>query len=209
MDVIKALQWRYATKSFDKDKLVSQKKLTRLMDAFNLSASSYGLQPIKLVVVSDKELQKELCAYSMNQKQIEQASHVLVLCIEKTISKNYIKDYFSLVKSVRKTPDEILKPFKNFLISHFEGKSQKEIDQWAINQAYLALGTLLTVCAVEGIDACPMEGFEPAEYDELLDIKSEGLQSVLVLPIGYRAEDDFMANLKKVRKNRFESVIIK
>lgn len=207
MDVIKALKWRYATKTFNKHKTISNKKLNTLIEAFNLTATSYGLQPVKLLVIADKELQSDLVACSMNQAQVEQASHLFVLCTEKVIDKEYINNYFNLVKSVRNTPDKILNPFKNFLIEEFEGKSQIEIDAWSKNQAYLALGNLLTVCAIEGIDACPMEGFEPEKYDELLDLKTKGLQSVLVLPIGYRAENDFMAELAKVRKGLLDSVV--
>ncbi|APY00494.1 hypothetical protein CLV86_0063 [Lacinutrix venerupis] len=207
MNVIEALQWRYATKSFDEDKIVSKEKLDILLNAFNLTATSYGLQPIKLVVIDNKKLQKDLVSYSMNQEQIAQASHVFVICIETIIDKIFIENYFKLVKSTRNTPDEILNPFKNFLIDDFERKTEKEIKEWSIKQAYLALGNLLTVCALEKIDACPMEGFEPSKYDEILKLKSKGLQSVLVLPIGYRAENDFMSKLKKVRKDINSSVL--
>jgi nitroreductase len=208
MDVIEALNWRYATKTFNQDKKVSSDKLEIILEAFNLTATSYGLQPIKLLVIEDKKLQSELVSFTMNQEQVAQASHVLVFCIEKIIDGTYIENYFELIKSIRKTPDEILNPFKNFLISDFESKSQDEIRCWAIKQAYLSLGNLLTVCAIEGVDACPMEGFEPEKYDEILDLKSRGLESVLVLPIGYRADNDFMSALKKVRKNVKDSIVI-
>lgn len=207
MEIIKALNWRYATKSFDKDKMVTKEKLNILIEAFNLTATSYGLQPIKLLVISNKELQDSLVKHSMGQKQVAQASHVLVFCIETTIDKIYIDKYFELVKAIRNTPDEILDPFKNFLIADFENKSKKEINEWSTKQAYIALGNLLTVCSIERIDACPMEGFDSNMYDEILDLKSKGLQSVLVLPIGYRAVDDYMAQLDKVRKELIDTVI--
>lgn len=207
MKVIEALKWRYATKSFDKNKMVSKKKLDVLLNAFNLTATSYGLQPLKLLVIENKQLQKDLVAYSMNQEQIAQASHILVICIETTVDKNFIENYFELVKSIRNTPDATLNPFKTFLTQDFESKSQQEIKDWSIKQAYLALGNLLTVCALEEVDACPMEGFLPKEYDRILNLKSKGLESVLLLPIGYRTENDYMADLKKVRKNIDDSVI--
>ncbi|MEJ6792944.1 MAG: NAD(P)H-dependent oxidoreductase [Lacinutrix sp.] len=207
MDIIKALNWRYATKSFDDDKIITVDKLNIILEAFNLTATSYGLQPIKLLVISDKELQNNLVEHSMGQKQVAQASHLLVICTEITIDSVYIENYFELVKSIRKTPDEILNPFKNFLISDFENKSSLEINEWSTKQAYIALGNLLTICSIERIDACPMEGFNPKMYDELLDLKSKGLQSVLVLPIGHRAEDDYMSTLNKVRKDLSDSVI--
>ena len=208
MNVIEALKWRYATKSFNNEKMVSKEKLDILLNAFNLTATSYGLQPLKLIVIENKKLQQDLVAYSMNQAQIAQASHVFVICIEKNIDKAFIENYFSLIKSIRITPDDILNPFKNFLIDDFESKTDDEIKQWAIKQAYLALGNLLTVCAIEEIDACPMEGFIPKEYDRILNLKSKGLKSVLIMPIGYRSSDDFMAEEKKVRKNLNDSIII-
>ncbi|WP_055436964.1 NAD(P)H-dependent oxidoreductase [Lacinutrix algicola] len=208
MNTIEALKWRYATKSFDKDKMISKEKLDIILNAFNLTATSYGLQPLKLLVIENKKLQQGLVSCSMNQEQIAQASQVLVICIETGIDKVFIENYFSLVKSIRNTPDAVLNPFKNFLIDDFEKKSEKEIKEWSVKQAYLALGNLLTVCALEEVDACPMEGFDPKKYDEFLDLKTKGLQSVLVLPIGYRAENDFMAELKKVRKNLSDSIII-
>jgi len=206
-DNIKALKWRYATKKFDSKKSLPSEKLEVLKKAFHLTATSYGLQPLKLVVINDKNLQKELVSYSFNQEQVSTASEVLIICIEKRVDKVFIEKYFSLVHQVRSTPKEVLNPFKNFLIGDFEKKPEDEIKAWAINQAYLALGTLLTVCATEGIDSCPMEGFEPAKYDELLGLDDLNLESVLVLPVGYRAKDDKFSEFKKVRRE-FSDVII-
>jgi len=206
MDIIEKLEWRYATKKFDENKLIPQKKLSVLKQAFNLTATSYGLQPIKLLIINNKALQNKLVSYSMNQEQVAQASHIFVFCIESKIDTNYINTYFERVKSIRETPDDILTPFKEFLIGDFNDKSVEEIKLWATKQAYLALGNLLTVCAIEGIDACPMEGFNPQEYDRVLRLNKKGLQSVLVMPIGYRAEDDMFADFKKVRKEISESI---
>ncbi|WP_452603139.1 NAD(P)H-dependent oxidoreductase [Pontimicrobium sp. MEBiC06410] len=208
MNIIDKLQWRYATKSFDATKLISGAKLNTIYEAFNLTATSYGLQPLKLVVVSNKPLQDKLVRVSMNQQQVAQASHVLVFCIETTVDKAYIENYFNRVKSIRHTPDEILAGFKDFLIHDFETKPKEAIALWATKQAYLAMGNLLTVCAIEGIDACPMEGFEPSKYDDMLALKAKGLQSVLVMPIGYRADNDMFAGFKKVRKPLQDSIIV-
>ncbi len=207
MEIIESLQWRYATKKFDATKIVSQEKIDTLTEAFNLTATSYGLQPLRLVVIHDKEVQKELTTHSWNQQQVADASHLFVICIEQHIDKAYITKYFDAVKAIRNTPDEILNPFKQQLIDSFGSKSKEEISTWATKQAYLALGTLLTVCATEQIDACPMEGFIPEKYDQILDLHALGLQSVLVLPVGYRAEDDMFASLKKVRRPISETVI--
>ncbi len=207
MNIIEKLQWRYATKKFDSKLYISNEKLNILKEAFNLTATSYGLQPIKLVIVKNKALQANLLEYSMNQEQVAQASHVLVFCIETKIDEDYIEAYFSRVKTIRNTPDDISKPFKDYLIEDFKRKTIKNIKDWAINQAYLAMGNLLTVCAIEDIDACPMEGFNPKKYDDLLKLNDKGLQSVLVMPIGYRAKDDMFADFKKVRKTVAESTL--
>jgi hypothetical protein len=207
MNLIEKLQWRYATKKFDSTKLLDAKKMNTIKQAFNLTATSYGLQPIKLVIFSDKNLQQQLVQHTMNQVQLAQASHVLVFCIERSIDKAYINEYFNRIKDIRNTPDSILNPFKEFLIDDFEAQSQANIEDWATKQAYLAMGNLLTVCAIEGIDACPMEGFSPEKYDEILQLTEQDLRSVLVMPIGYRARDDMFADFKKVRKDINHSVI--
>lgn len=207
MESVKALKWRYATKKFDSEKLLSAEKIEILKRAFNLTATSYGLQPLKLLVIQNKELQQKLMAASYNQKQVGTASHVLVIGIEKEIGEPFIEKYFKYVKDIRNTPDHILHPFRDSLIGDFKKKPLEEIRTWATHQAYLVLGTLLTVCAVEEIDSCPMEGFEPEKYDEILGLDKHNLQSVLALPVGYRAEDDFFADLKKVRRPLEETII--
>jgi len=207
MKNIEALQWRYATKKFDNAKILPQEKIEVLKNAFNLTATSYGLQPIKLVIIHNKEMQQKLVDLSMNQKQVSTASHVLVLCIEREVDKKFIENYFNQVRKIRATPEEILNPFKDFLINDFENKQIDEIHAWATNQAFLALGTLMTVCAIEGIDSCPMEGFEPKKYDECLGLEKLNLKSVLVLPIGYRAPDDMFSAFKKVRRPLSDMII--
>tara|TARA_R110000868_G_scaffold98054_1_gene269879 strand:+ start:835 stop:1467 length:633 start_codon:yes stop_codon:yes gene_type:complete len=207
LDIIKKLEWRYAVKKFNPDKFLSEEKLDKLKQAFNLTATSYGLQPIKLLVVNNKVLQQELVKFSYGQKQVAEASHVFVICIEKQIDKKFIHDYFARVQQIRNTSDEILDPFKGALVESFSKKEREEVKSWATNQAYLALGTLLTVCALEEIDACPMEGFQPNSYDELLGLDQLKLTSVLVLPVGYRANDDMFATLKKVRRDLDDSII--
>ena len=200
MDSIKNLEWRYAVKKFDREKIVAQEKINILKKAFNLTATSYGLQPIKLVIIKNKKIQQELLPHSWNQQQITQASHILVICIETNIDEAYVEKYFERVQKIRKTPNKIINPFKNHLKEAIANKTSKDLYSWSKNQAYLALGNLLTVCANEKIDSCPMEGFIPEKYDEILNLAEKNLTSVLVLPIGFRSEDDLMINKKKVRK---------
>lgn len=207
MNSIENLKWRYAVKKFDEEKKLTQQQINIVKEAFNLTATSYGLQPIKLIIIQNKKLQEQLVSYSWNQKQVAQASHVLVFCINTNINRKDVENYFNNVKAIRNTPNEIINPFKEFLINTIENKTTQDLASWAKNQAYLAMGNLLTVCAQEKIDSCPMEGFLPEKYDEILDLKSKNLTSVLVLPIGYRAEDDFMKDQKKVRKNLDEMIL--
>jgi len=206
-DIIDRLKWRYATKKFNSEKILPKKTLEQLKEAFNLTATSYGLQPVTLVIVKDKEQRKKLLPHSWDQHQVVDASHLLVFCVEEKLSPKYIQKYFKRVKTIRNTPDDILKPFEEFLLDSFEEQSSDEIRTWATNQAYLALGNLLTVCAATNIDACPMEGFNPTEYDRILGLKEKGLTSVLLLPVGYRDETDFMAKEKKVRKDMKDVII--
>jgi len=207
MSIIDALEFRYATKKFDTSKLVSDAKIEIIKKAFNLTATSYGLQPIKLAIINNKALQETLIPISMNQHQVAQASHVLVFCIDTKVDSEYISAYFNRIKAVRNTPDEILKGFKDFLIGDFGKMTQDDIELWATKQAYLAMGNLLTVCASLEIDACPMEGFSAIDYDEKFQLSKKDLKSVLVMPIGYRSNDDYMSELKKVRKSLNEVII--
>ncbi len=207
MDTIKQLKWRYATKKFDNTKTLPTEQLTILKEAFNLTATSFGLQTIKLLVIQDKSLRNLLVEHSYHQKQVVEASHLLVICIQKTITETDVNDYYANVKSIRNTADATLDPYRKELIKMMNGKNEDEQQQWSKNQAYIALGNLMTVCALEGIDSCPMEGFSPKDYDRVLNLKEKGLKSALLLPVGYRADDDMFADFKKVRKSISDSVI--
>jgi len=206
-NTIEKLQWRYATKRFDSSKKLSAEKLNILKETFNLTATSYGLQPLKMVVVSNQDIKEKLMPFTYNQPQIRDASHVLVLCVETQIDASFIVDHFKRVEGTRNTPREILEPFEKNLVQTFSEKESHEIREWMVNQLYLTLGALLTVCAVEKVDSCPMEGFEPEKYDALLGLDKIGLQSVIVLPVGYRDESDFFINLQKVRRGVEELII--
>ena len=207
MNIIQSLEWRYACKKFDSAKSLSVKEINTLTQAFNLTPTSFGLQPIKMLVIQNKELQNSLVEHSFGQQQVANASHLLVLCIHDYFTLEDIDTYFDLEKEIRNTPEKILKPYRDQLKGIFENKSTIEKQKSAINQAYIALGNLMTVCALEKIDACPMEGFNAQKYDEILDLRKRNLKSVLLLPVGFRAQDDFMSTLKKVRKPITETVI--
>ena len=207
MDIIKHLKWRYATKKFDTSKKLTDSQINTIKEAFNLTATSFGLQTISLVILENNELRKPLVEHSFNQKQVLEASHLLVICIQDNILKEDVVSYYDNIKDIRNTSETILKPYKESLIQTMDNMSVIERQQWSKNQAYIALGNLMTVCARERIDACPMEGFIPEKYDELLGLKERGLKSVLLLPIGFRAEDDMFSEFKKVRKPLEETII--
>lgn len=204
---IEKLNWRYATKKFDSRRKLSPEKLNVLKHTFNLTATSYGLQPVKMIIVSNPDLKEKLMPLTYNQPQVRDASHVLILCVESEIDTAFIIDHFKRVEDTRNTSREILDRFEQNLVEIFDGWDKAQIKQWMINQLYLTLGALLSVCAVEKIDSCPMEGFLPEEYDKLLGLDALGLESVIVLPVGYRDESDFFISLKKVRRGVNELIV--
>ena len=207
MDIISSLEWRYATKKFDPSKKLTKQQVETLKKAFNLTATSFGLQPIKLVIIENKELQEKFIEHSYYQRQVADCSHLLVLCIEKNTSEKEVNNYFDLEIKTRGTSKEVVSTFRNQLVDMYKNMSIEDRQLSAKYQTYIALGNLMTVCAVEKIDNCPMEGFVPSKVDELLNLADKNLQSVLMLPVGYRAEDDVMNGLKKVRKPIQETVI--
>ncbi|GGI57681.1 NAD(P)H-dependent oxidoreductase [Winogradskyella haliclonae] len=207
MNVIEQLKWRYATKKFDATKSISHEQLSILKEAFNLTALSYGLQTLKLVVIEDKVKREALVEHSYNQRQVVDASHLLILCIQNEIDNSDVDEHFENITAIRNTPESILEPFKNQLKSTIKTMPEAKKIDWATRQAYIALGNLMTVCALEKIDSCPMEGFNPEAYDKVLGLSEKGLKSVLLLPVGYRAEDDMFSTLKKVRKSIDATVI--
>jgi len=205
--IIEQLNWRYATKKFDTNRKLSKAKIQTLKESFNLTATSFGLQTIKMLIVTNNDIKKSLVPYAYNQNQVAEASHLLVICVQNNITDSDVIDYFNNVKRLRNTPDAILDPFRKNLLKTMQDKSVEERLQWSKNQAYIALGNLMTVCAIEGIDACPMEGFVPEKCDNVLNLDEKGLKSVLLLPVGYRAEDDMFASFKKVRKSLEDTII--
>ena len=207
MNSIEKLTWRYATKKFDSTKKLSNSQIETLKNAFNLTATSYGLQPLKMLVISNKEIKENLQEFAFNQSQVSDCSHLLVICIKSDIDSTYVDSRFDLEKEIRGTSEETISDFRNFLKADIDKKSTSEIELFAKNQAYIALGKLMTVCAFEEIDSCPMEGFIPQKFDDLLNLKEHALKSVLLLPVGFRATDDYMSALKKVRSSLDESII--
>ncbi|MTI31938.1 NAD(P)H-dependent oxidoreductase [Xanthovirga aplysinae] len=208
MDIIEKLNWRYATKRFDENRKLSDEKLNTVLEALRLSPTSYGLQAMKFVVVEDKALREELKKHAWNQPQVTEASHLIVLCREATLSEGDVDLFGDNIAKTRELEREAIAEYMGMIKNSLANLDEDSKGQWLARQVYIALGNLLTVCAVEEIDACPMEGFDPAAFDEILKLEEQGLNSVLVVPIGYRSTEDGYQNLAKVRKP-LEEVIIR
>ena len=209
MNIIDSLKWRYATKEFDTAKKLTDAQIDVLLKSANLTASSFGLQPGKIVLVENSELREKLVQYSWGQKQVSEASHLLVITADIEINDSKVDKYVADVVSNRGVAEESLEGMSKMVKGFLSGMDDAQKRVWADNQAHIVLGNLLTVCAIEGIDTCPIAGFQPEKYDEILDLKKDGQRSVLVLPIGFRLDTDKYASLEKVRMSDNEFVIRK
>ena len=207
MKLIESLEWRYACKKFDPARKLSEEQVDALKKAFNLTATSYGLQPLKMLVIRSEEIKKRIFPYTYYQAQVTTCSHLLVLCIDTSFDVDSVAAKFDLEQKIRGTKEEIIGKFRDQLVSIYRKKPSQEIERESVLQAYIALGNLMTVCAELRIDACPMEGFIPSKVDEVLGLEERNLKSVLLLPVGYRSEEDPTHGLKKVRKPIEETVI--
>jgi nitroreductase len=201
------LEWRYATKQFDPSRKISPENWSALEDSLVLSASSFGLQPWKFVIVEDPAIREKLVAASWGQRQIADAAHLVVFTVKKNLNEQDVLDFVNRIAEVRGVPVESLKAYSDIMVGFVKNLDAPARIAWAAKQAYIALGTLLTSAAVLGIDACPMEGFDPAKYNEILGLDAQGLSAVVVATVGYRAATDKYAGLKKVRFAR-EDVIV-
>ena len=196
--IIEDLNWRYACKKFDASKKLDQEQVDTLLESLRLTASSYGIQPWKFLLVRNKELREKLVGAAYNQAQVKDASDLIILCRPAEINEKIMEDYVNDICRVRDQKPEELEGFKK-MIMNVANKEEAWKVNWAKNQIYIALGTLLTTCAAMRIDSCPMEGFVPSKVDEILELEKMGLKSVLLCPAGYRASDDKYIDIKKVR----------
>ncbi|PJR04099.1 NAD(P)H-dependent oxidoreductase [Avrilella dinanensis] len=198
MDLIQDLNWRYATKSYS-NKKISNEKLDFILEATNLSASSVGLQPYRILSIDNAELKTKLGANSFN-KQIAQSSHLLVFAAYNKVTTQHVRDLVKLTADKQGVTIESLDGLFTAADTHFKSRSDEENKLWAERQTYIALGTALIAAANAKVDATPMEGFDAELFDELLGLKERDLHSVVILSLGYRDEaTDYLANRPKVR----------
>jgi len=196
--VLQQLNWRYATKKFDPTQKIPPEIWKTLEDSLVLAPSSFGLQPWKFIVVSNPEIRQQLVQHSWGQTQVVDASHLVVLAIQNEISAADVDRYIQHTSVVRQVGVDTLQGYAN-IIKGFLSNPPIPLHEWAARQVYIALGQFLTVAAILGIDTCPMEGFNPAAYNEVLGLTEKGYSAVVLCPAGYRAADDKYAALPKVR----------
>jgi nitroreductase len=199
---LESQNWRYATKKFNATKKISDSDLDVLKEAIRLTSSSYGLQPYKVLIIENPETRAKLQPASWEQSQITEASHLIVFANYTKIDSGDIDEFFKNICETRNMPIDPLLGYKDFMTGAINKKSSEEINIWNQKQTYLALANLMNAAADLKIDACPMEGFDPAQYNEILGLSKLNLNASLVATIGYRSEEDATQHYKKVRKSK-------
>jgi nitroreductase len=198
--LLNQLRWRYATKQFDPGRKISTTDWRTLEESLVLSPSSFGLQPWRFIVVTNQATKEKFVPVSWDQRQVADASHVVVFAIKKDLGPDDVDRYLGRMAQVRGVPPASLNGFRDVLLGFLaQPAAQFNPQHWAARQAYIALGNFLTSAALLGIDTCPMEGIEPARYDEILGLEEQGYQTVVVAAAGYRSAADKYAVLPKVR----------
>ena len=198
--IIEDLQWRYATKKFDPSKKISDDQLKTLLEAARLSPTSYGLQPFHVFVVEDADIREKLKPISWNQSQIVDASHLIVFAHQNEFDASLVDNYLTNVSETRGVALEQLKGYGDFMKSKLLDLPEALKDSWTARQVYIALGNVMTAAANLKIDTCPMEGFERKAYDDILGLTKKSLTTTVVLPVGYRSEEDETQHYAKVRR---------
>ncbi len=198
--LIHQLEWRYATKDFDPLKKIPAADWAKLEQALVLTPSSYGMQPYKFLVITDPAVKEKLVPASWNQRQPADCSHYVVFAARTANSLADVDEYMARIAEVRGGTADALGGFKKMLVADVvDGERGKAATEWAARQAYIALGNFMTAAALIGIDTCPMEGFVPSQYDEILGLREKGLTAAVACAAGYRSADDKYAALPKVR----------
>lgn len=198
-NLVHSLQWRYATKRFDSNKTIPTATWDALEQALVLAPSSFGLQPWKFIVVNDPATRQALVPQSWGQTQPVDCSHFVVFAARTALSEADVDHYIQRIVEVRGGTREALGSFRDMMVNSAKSKSSEELNNWSIRQVYIALGQFMASAAVLGIDACPMEGLVPAEYDKILSLVGTGYHTVVACAAGYRSTDDKYASLAKVR----------
>lgn len=207
MELIQSLKWRYATKQMNSAKLVPQEQVERILEAIRLAPTSSGLQPYEVIVVTNREIREKIKAIANGQGQVTDCSHLLIFAAWDDYTPERINMMFDLMNKERGFTSEGGESYRQMLLSRYPNRGAEVNFQHAAKQAYIGLGAALIAAAIEQVDSTPMEGFDAGALDEILNLRSRGLRSVLILPLGYRdADRDWLVNLKKVRRSREQFV---
>ncbi|KMQ66421.1 nitroreductase [Chryseobacterium angstadtii] len=202
MELIEKLNWRFATKAMNGQK-VPQEKVDKILEAARLAPTSSGLQPFEVIVISNPEIKEQIKPHAWNQPQITDCSHLLVFAAWDNYTEERINKMFDLTNDIRGFKNEGWENYRQMLLGTYPQRSAEENFTHAAKQAYISFSAAIIAAAFEGVDSTPMEGFSPEAVDEVLNLKEKGLKSVLLLPIGYRNEEsDWLVNLAKVRKSK-------
>jgi len=200
MELLDKLNWRYAAKAMNGEK-IAEDKVARILEAARLAPTSSGLQPFEIIVVKNQAIKEQIKPVAWNQSVITDCSHLLVFAAWDTYTPERINYMFDLTNEIRGFENEGWENYRQMLLGSYPQKDEEENFNHAAKQAYIAFSQAITAAAFEGVDATPIEGFEPDAVDEILGLREKGLRSAVLLPIGYRKEsDDWLVNLVKVRK---------
>lgn len=201
MSLLDKLRWRYATKKMDSTKTVPTEKVEEILEAIRLSASSSGLQPYELIVITNKDVREKIKAIANNQTQVTDCSHLVIFAAWDDYTTERINDAFDMTETVRNFKNDAGVAYRQMLLKNYPARGPEVNFTHAAKQAYIGLGTALIAAAEAGVDSTPMEGFDPKALDEILNLKEKGLRSAVMLTLGYRKEDeDWLVKLKKVRR---------
>lgn len=198
-ETIESLRWRYAVKKFKPSNTLSDEQRELVQEALRLSASSFGVQPWRFFFVSDPAMKAKFYDAAWKQSQARDCASLVVLARPLTCTAKDVERYIETMSVTREVPRESLSGLESAIKGFVSGMNDEQCATWMENQVYIALGTLLTVCAQHRIDTCPMGGFDKDKVDELLGLKEQGLRSVVLCALGTRADDDKYSTQKKVR----------
>ncbi len=208
MELLEKLNWRYATKAMNGEK-VAQEKIDTIIEAASLAPTSSGLQPFEIIMITNPDVKAKIRAIAWDQSVVTDCSHLLVFAAWDTYTEERINKMFDLTNEVRGFKNQGWEDYRQMLLSSYPQRDAEYNFNHAARQAYIAFSQAIAAAAFEGVDATPMEGFDPAALDEILNLREKGLRSCVMLPLGYRdLENDWLANLKKVRKSKDDLLTI-
>jgi nitroreductase/dihydropteridine reductase len=206
MELLDKLNWRYATKAMNGEK-VAQEKIDNIIEAVSLAPTSSGLQPFEIIVIKNQEVKDEIKPIAWNQSVVSDCSHLFVFAAWDTYTADRINKMFDLTNTIRESKNEGWENYRQMLLGSYPQKDAEENFNHAAKQAYIALSQAIIAAAFQGVDSTPMEGFDADALDKILGLREKGLRSCVMLPIGYRDEkNDWLVNLKKVRKSKEDLV---